>query len=287
MQRKIPLLIVIPLCLLFVTLLVSNYYLHSFKNGVNKISLLPVVMENSAQPRMANKNEADKILQGLNSLLTSQYVYLWNSKDNNFEKEIRKTVYGGAFEGDGIVSKKEQTDLDNNSVPENYNLKNGRLTITENKKTIWQSQNDWWIDDFALADSNNDGIIDINLSLWKPGSFGTSKPFWIKENDLSVKNHFFILNFSDGAIKQVWGSSNLAKPNCEFKIADVDNNGKNDLVVIEGDYSQKTKGAGNYIAVWKWNDWGFLNEWRSEKGNFANLEIEKIDKKNHIVVDVH
>ena len=150
---------------------------------------------------------------------------------------------------------------------------------------IWQSPSNWWIDDFVLADSNNDGIVDINLSLWKSGSFGTSKPFWVKENDMSVKNHFFVLDFSDGSIKQVWGSSNLVEPNCEFKIADVDNDGKKDLVVVEGDYSQKPECDGNYVAVWKWNDWGFSNEWRSEKGNFANLEIEKIDGKSYIVVD--
>jgi len=255
------------------------------KNGINKISLLPVVMENLAQPRTANKNEADKILQRLNFSLANQDVYLWNNNNNNFEKGIQRAVYNDSFEGGKIISKQEQADLDNNSVSENYDLENGKLTITENEKMIWQSPSDWWIDDFALADSNNDGVVDINLSLWKSGSFGTSKPFWVKENDMSVKNHFFVLDFSGGAIKQVWGSSNLAEPNCEFKIADVDNDGKNDLVVVEGDYSQKPKCVGNYVAVWKWNDWGFSNEWRSEKGNFANLEIEKIDGKSYIVVD--
>ncbi len=255
------------------------------KNGINKISLLPVVMENLAQPRMADKNEADKILQRLNFSLASQDVYSWNNDNNNFEKMIREAIYNDSSKNGGIISKQERADLDNDSIPENYDLENGILTITENEKMIWQSPNDWWIDDFALADSNNDGVVDINLSLWKSGSFGTSKPFWVKENDMSVKNHFFVLDFSGDTIKQVWGSSNLAEPNCEFKVADIDNDGKNDLVVIEGDYSQKPKCAGNYIAVWKWNDWGFSNKWRSEKGNFANLEIEKIDGKSYIVVD--
>ena len=234
---------------------------------------------------MADKNEADKISQRLNFSLASQNVYSWNNDNNNFEKVIREAIYNNSSKNGGIISKQELADLDNDSVPKNYNLENGRLTITENEKMIWQSPSDWWIDNFALADSNNDGIVDINLSLWKSGSFGTSKPFWIKENDMSVKNHFFVLGFSGGSIKQVWGSSNLAEPNCEFKIADVDNDGKNDLVVVEGDYLQKPKCAGNYVAVWKWNDWGFSNEWRSEKGNFTNLEIEKIDGKSYIVVD--
>ncbi|KKU10269.1 MAG: Capsule synthesis protein, CapA [Parcubacteria group bacterium GW2011_GWA1_45_7] len=189
------------------------------KNGINKISLLPVVMENLAQPRMANQNEAEKILQRLDFSLASQGVYSWDDSSNNFEKGTRAAIYNDISKSGVIISKQEQEDLDNDSFPENYDWENGKLTITENEKMIWQSPSNWWIDDFVLADSNNDGIVDINLSLWKSGSFGTSKPFWVKENDMSVKNHFFVLDFSDGSIKQVWGSSNLVEPNCEFKIA--------------------------------------------------------------------
>ena len=253
------------------------------KNGLSKISLLPVVMKNLAQPEAADKDKAAKILQRLDFPLANQDVYTWNQ--HNFEKTVRKIIYNDAFNNNKIITKQERADLDNNSVSENYNLANGQLTITENEKTIWQSPSDWWIDNFVLADSNNDGITEINLSLWKSGSFGASKPFWIEENDVSVKNHFFVLGFSDGSIKQLWGSSNLPEPNCEFKIADVDNDGKNDLVVLEGDYGQKPQCIGNYLAVWKWNGWGFTNEWRSAKGNFANLDIENHDGKNYIIVD--
>ncbi|MFH1601973.1 MAG: hypothetical protein ABIB61_03405 [Candidatus Shapirobacteria bacterium] len=176
-------------------------------------------------------------------------------------------------------------DLDNNSSPETYCLENGRLTIKENTKTVWQSPLEWQIDDFVIEDSNNDGVLDINLSLWKPGNFGTSRPFWVEENDMSVKNHFFVLDFINGSTKQIWGSSSLSEPNCEFQIADIDNDGKNDLIVIEGDYSQKPDCNGNYLAVWKWNGWGFSNEWRSEKGNFSHFEIEKIDEKEYIIAN--
>lgn len=252
------------------------------KNGIDKISFLPVVMENLAQPRIANRNEADKILKRLKFPLANQNIYFWN---DGFKKELRPVIYIATTKSGGIFSKHEQADLDNNSIPEKYDLENGKLIIHENKKMLWQSPAEWWIDDFVLADINNDGITDINLTLWKAGSFGSSKPFWVKENDTSVKNHFFILGFINGKIKQVWGSSSLAEPNCEFQITDIDNDGKNDLVVIEGDYSQKPKCNGNYIAVWKWNDWGFSNEWRSEEGNFFGLEIEKVFGKNYIIVD--
>ena len=254
------------------------------KDGISKVSLLPVVMENLAQPRMANQSEAEKILQRLKFSLAGQNIYSWDNGTNNFKKESRGIIYAEIAKSGNTV-RQEQMDLDNNSIPENYVLENGRLTITENSKMSWRSPSDWWIDDFVLADSNNDGITDINLSLWKSGNFGSSKPFWRKENDMSIKNHFFVLGFAGGSINQIWSSSNLGEPNCEFQIADVDNDGKNDLIVIEGDYLQEPKCNGNHVAVWKWNGWGFSNNWRSEKGDFSNLEIEEIDGKKHILTD--
>ncbi|HRY63127.1 MAG TPA: hypothetical protein P5267_00770 [Patescibacteria group bacterium] len=193
--------------------------------------------------------------------------------------------YSEATRSERIISKKEEADLDNNAIQETYSLENGRLTIMESLKVIWQSPDDWWLDDFVLADTNNDGVIDINLSLWKAGDFGNSKPFWVKENDWSIKNHFFIFDLIGGALKMVWGSSNLGVPNCEFKIEDLDNDGKSDLVVLEGAYSQRPACHGNYIAIWQWNDWGFTNEWRSDQGTFANLKIEAVEGKKYIEVD--
>ena len=107
----------------------------------------------------------------------------------------------------------------------------------------------------------------------------------IKINLCLKLHHYFVLDFVDEIVRQVWSSSNLSEPNCEFQITDIDNDGENDLIVIEGDYLQKPKCYGDYVAVWKWNDWGFSNEWRSKKGNFSNLEIEKIDGRNYITVD--
>lgn len=253
------------------------------KEGINRISPLPVVMENLAQPSMADKDEAEIILQRLQFPLEKQIAYCW--RNNIFEENSRPAVYSGNPGSNGVIAKQENADLNNNSFPEEYNLKNGRLTILEDRKIIWQSPDNWWIDNFIIADLNNDGVLDINLSVWKPGNFGMSRPFWIKENDTAVKNHFFIFDLNNAKVKEVWSSSNLTAPNCEFEIDDVDNDGKNDLIVIEGDYSQKQKCDGNYVAVWKWNGWGFSNEWRSERKKFSGLEIEKIGGKAYILAD--
>jgi poly-gamma-glutamate synthesis protein (capsule biosynthesis protein) len=253
------------------------------KNGISRINLLPVVMTNFAQPQAAGVSDGERILKRLGFPLNDRAVYYWDGA--SFAEGSEAVVYAEDYQAGGIVSKEETADLDNDAVLENYSLKNGLLTITENSIIVWQSSADWWIDNFILADADNNGVLDINLSLWKAGNFGPSQPFWVKENDMSVKNHFFIFDFVGNTMKQVWGSSNLSEPNCEFQIADIDNDGKNDLVVIEGDYSHESKCYGNYVGVWKWNGWGFCNEWRSEKGIFANLKIEKNDGQNYLAAD--
>jgi hypothetical protein len=52
----------------------------------------------------------------------------------------------------------------------------------------------------------------------------------------------------------VWQSSNLDRPNYEAGLADLDGDGTNELVVVEGEYDDPgVREAG----VWRWNGWGF------------------------------
>lgn len=254
------------------------------ENSVRKISFYPVLIQDFSQPEFLEGNEATQVLSRLRYPLSENSVFEWNKIARQFDKISRSVIYNNK-PNQSNVAKSERADLDKDTKQEEYVLENGLLKIVQGEKIIWESTSEWWVDDFVLADSNNDEVMDVNLSVWKSGDFGSSKPFWVKENDMSIKNHFFVLDFVDGKIKPIWQSSNLDTPNCEFKIADVDDDGKNDLVVIEGDYSQKPICSGDHVAVWKWNDWGFSNEWRSDNGKFRNLNIEHIGIKIRMVVD--
>ena len=164
-------------------------------------------------------------------------------------------------------------DLDGNGAKESYFLRDGKIEIREKGKRVWVSPDDWRVYSFFLADSNHDNKIELNVSVGKKGNYGSSKPFWILENDQSFKNHFFVLGFHKGKIKNIWQSSNLEKPNCDFIFSDIDEDGKQELIVIEGEYGGDCEGK--HIAVWKWGSWGFFNEWRSDAGNFSNLKIRR------------
>jgi hypothetical protein len=161
------------------------------------------------------------------------------------------------------------------SSTEKIAIHDGVLTISENEKIIWSSNQVWWVDSYYIADVDGDGKNNLALSVWKSGNFGSSKPFWIKENDPAVKNHFFVFSFKDKRVVPLWQSSNLSVPNCEFLLSDLDSDKIMELVVLEGTYNDNQTCESNYLAVWQWNDWGFSNEYRSEMGVFMNLELGK------------
>ncbi len=159
-------------------------------------------------------------------------------------------------------------DLNQNGIVEEYILEKQELTVYEDNKLIWKSPKEYNIDSFALADVNNDGNINLVISLWKYGSFGNAKPFWQQaEQDQEYKNHLFIYSLSEKGFKQVWCSSNLVRPIVEFSITDINGDGLNELVVEEGKYKYKYKNiytldtkAPTSTNVFEWSEWGFLKK---------------------------
>lgn len=145
-------------------------------------------------------------------------------------------------------------DLDGDGTAEKYILRDGTLTIELDSRIIWQTPRDWWVDYFFFGDANNNGAPELNLLVWKAGSFGPQKPFWVEEDDPGVKNHFFIFKLEEDSIKPVWQSSNLDRPNYRAALIDLNGDGENELVALEGCYNDPNK---RKITLWKWNGWGF------------------------------
>ena len=154
--------------------------------------------------------------------------------------------------------------LDNDGSYEEYILKDHVLTVTEAGKTLYESPGDYRIDSFALGDINNDGNLNLVVSLWKEGSFGSMKPFWHTGEDKSYKNHLFVYRLQADTFRPVWFSSNLDHPILSFGIVDANGDGQNELTVMEGRYKKISDekytvdpAAPKLETVWKWDEWGF------------------------------
>ncbi len=145
-------------------------------------------------------------------------------------------------------------DLDRDRQAETYTLSDGCLIIRGSEGILWQSPAEWWVDDSLLGDLTGDGVADLCLSVWKVGSFGPHRPFWVQAEDQRIRNHCFVFNLDAGSIRAVWQSSNLARPNLALFISDRDGDGRSELYALEGDYDDP---AARQLTGWQWNGWGF------------------------------
>ncbi len=222
--------------------------------GVEKIEILPVFINDRDQPQYMYGEEAKPVLKLLKLKFTETAIPVWDEETRAF-KEIKTYMH---FDRKPLLNsrliKNLRFDLDQNGMDEEYSLQDGQLKVVTGSHTIWQTPENWWVDNFFLGDSNNDNIKELNLLVWKSGSFGPHKPFWITSEDKSVKNHLFIFKLVNNYIKPVWQSSNLDQPNYETILEDPDGDGKNELVVTEGNYLNPDY---RRVTVWKWNGWGF------------------------------
>lgn len=170
------------------------------------------------------------------------------------------------FSGSGNPSSQicDAGDLDSDGKSEEYALTDHVLTVKEDGQDIWKSPKNYHVDSFVLGDINNDGKVNLVISLWKKGSFGEMRPFWHTDKDVSYKNHLFVYQLQENTFKPVWFSSDLDRPILSFEIRDVNGDDRNELVVAEGQYKKiaEERYAPNpkgqvRTTVWKWEEWGF------------------------------
>lgn len=224
------------------------------ENDVEKMEFLPVYITGNARPVALGGPEGQRVLEKLELELNRQAIPAWDSENKTFTTAEQYVFQEGKSPPEYRLLQRQHFDLDGDGCQEEFYLKNGKITVRKSSRTIWQSPDDWWVDYFFPGDANNDGRPELNLLVWKEGSFGPHRPFWLEEEDTSVKNHLFIFKLEQGGIKPVWQSSNLDYPNYRASLVDFDNDGAQELLVTEGSYTDPGR---RETTLWKWNGWGF------------------------------
>jgi len=168
-------------------------------------------------------------------------------------------------------------DFYNNGQELEIELERGEVTILQRSHEIFKSDPSFDVNEFLIGDFDNDGSDDLAVYLWKHGNYGEALPFWEDENDNSYKFHLFLYSFVNGEMKSKWNSSNLPYINTKTILADLNGDGKNEIIVLERPYKWGEEGfQGETVAVWEWNEWGFWLEWRSNKGKYNDFSLEYI-----------
>ena len=181
------------------------------------VEFFPYLIHDYYLPKPASESDAERMLARIS------------------DKIISVNLNSGLAQERWFYQLPKQFDLNENGINEEYLLEENNLIIKESDKVFWQSPEEWRVDNLAFGDINNDGREEFLLSLWKKGSYGSSKPFWVTEDD-SYAQHLFIYQLESSGPKLFWGSSNLEAPLLDFSVQDLDENGDYELIASEASY---------------------------------------------------
>lgn len=136
----------------------------------------------------------------------------------------------------------------------------------------------WNITAATLADATGDGEAEWVLLVrrpWRdwPIQEWTSAPSPIADfHDAAGDScHLILLDPENG--REMWAGSALPVPLLALAVGDVDGDGANEVVTLEGNYDAGWDGPASHVDVWQWNGFGFSLEWRSPKGVFHQLSL--------------
>ena len=155
-------------------------------------------------------------------------------------------------------------DLDENGAPEHLVLTSGHLKITTADKVVWQSPEEWNVVQAEFTDLNRDGAMEATLLVWRP-----FHPWpvdqWLPHGGRIAGFHdadgyscqIILVGWGDGQYREKWAGSALVDPVTSFAVADLDQDGTQELVTLENEYADPRSAPARDLIIWKWNGFGF------------------------------
>jgi hypothetical protein len=143
---------------------------------------------------------------------------------------------------------------------------------------------DWRVTAATLADATGDGELEWVLLVRRPWRdwpiqewASVSSPISDFHDAAGNSCHLILLDPESG--RELWAGSALPVPLLALAVGDVDGDGINEVVTLEGDYDTGWDGPASHVDVWQWNGFGFSLEWRSPEGAFRQLSLTSTDSE--------
>lgn len=128
----------------------------------------------------------------------------------------------------------------------------------------WTSPAGWTVLQANWTDLNHDGIPEATLLVKRPFTpwpVDRVLPYggYIKthQDAKGFSSHIILIGWKKDHWGELWAGSALARPVRSFQAFDVDQDGRQELVVLEGSYTDRDSNSAADLAVWKWNSFGF------------------------------
>jgi FG-GAP-like repeat len=130
------------------------------------------------------------------------------------------------------------------------------LTVRRGRALVWQGVPRRWKPwKLATADVDGDGRREIVVGIYKATHY-FPKPH----------NCLFMYDWEGQSASPKWLGSSLSKPFTDFAFADLDADGRDNLVAVE-----TTREGKQCVAVYSWNGFGFTLDW--QRGDWAKARL--------------
>jgi hypothetical protein len=168
-------------------------------------------------------------------------------------------------------------DLDSNGTAEVLDLQDGVATIRQGENVLWRSPGDWTVVDVQITDLNRDGDPEAALLLWRdfapwPIDRYLAHPGRIDDfHDRTDQScHLILIGWYGGKFRELWAGSAQAAPFTAIHALDLDGDGWQELLALEGAYDEPLSSS-RALTVWEWNGFGFSLMSRGPKGRFESF----------------
>ena len=134
----------------------------------------------------------------------------------------------------------------------------------------------WSVAHEAFADVTGDGDPEWVLVVWRawedwPIQQWVSAPSPIAGYHDQDGNSCHLVLLDPVTGREQWAGSALPVPLLSLAVGDVNGDGINEIVTLEGSYARGQAGPGSHVVVWRWSDFGFSMVQRSAAGIFGQV----------------
>jgi len=170
-------------------------------------------------------------------------------------------------------------DFDGDGSLDRLSITGGLARVTSSERVLWQSPAAWSVTEGLVTDLNHDGRRELTLLVWRPYTpwpidryvphGGRLNGF---QDEAGASCHLILIGWKDGGWREVWAGSALADPLFHLAATDIDGDGIEELMALEGRYgARRSTHAGN-LTLWRWNGFGFNLDARWNVG-FSQFQI--------------
>ena len=121
-------------------------------------------------------------------------------------------------------------------------LSKKRVSVTAEGETVWRSGRELRVQDVLWCDVDRDEESELLLLCWKRGRYGSSRPFWVEEDEKTWSQHIYIYDWNAGEPKPVWMASDIGLEAASWTFDEVRR-----LVITDRTGEQ---------TAWDWVTWG-------------------------------